>query len=194
MTDVTAHPSGTRPSAARPSATRPGTGSPGRRRSWLAGALLTPLLAGCATSFGAQTSQVYQPGPGITVRGSDVYVLNALIVTDGRGNGTLVGGLINEAAQTDTLESVQVTDPAGNPVSATIQPGTIALPDQRPVQLADNGAVRLGGNLQAGVNDSLILTFRNAAPITMTIPVVAQSAQFSSVPVGPTPTPMTPSP
>lgn len=165
----------------------------GVRRRWVAAAVLVPLLAGCATSFGAQTSQMYQPGPGITVHSSEVWVLDAFIVTDGRGNGTLVGGLLNQATRTDSLQSVRVVAPGGKPLSTTIVPGTVAVADQRLVQLGDTGAVRVGGDLQAGLNYDLTLTFRNAAPATLTIPALSRTADFDTVPVGPLPSPTTPS-
>ncbi len=183
----------THASPARRAAARRDVAARGVRRRWLAAALLTPLLAGCATSFGAETNQLYQPGPGITVRDSDVYVLNAFIVTDGRGNGTLVGALLNRAARVDTLESVKVTGPGGKPLSASILPGTVALPVQRSVQLANTGAVRVAGALRAGVNYALTLTFHSAAPVTLTIPALSRWSQFDGVPVGPAPSGTTPS-
>lgn len=193
-TDMTTQPSSPRSAAGRQGTTRR-TAAPqsSSRRRWLAAAVMTPLLAGCATSFGAQTNQIYQPGPGISDRGSDVYVMNAAIVTDGKGNGTLVGALINQNPRTDTLRSITVLDSNGKAISASILPGTISLPDQRSVQLADSGDVRVSGNVHAGVNDTLTLTFANAAPVTMTIPVLPRTSEFHSVPVGPTSTPTTPS-
>lgn len=158
------------------------------RRRWIAAATFVPLLTGCATSFGAQTSQIYQPGPGITSRSSDVYVLNAFVVTDGLGNGTLVAGLVNQVPGTDTLQSAALAAPTGAPPSATIHSGTIALRNQRLVQLSDSGEVRFGGNLQEGINYTLTLTFANASPVTLTVPVLADAGEFSTVPVGPTPT------
>lgn len=184
----------TQPSSARLSRTQGDVDGAVVRRRWVVAAVVVPLLAGCgSTSFGAQTSQVYQPGPGITVRSSDVYVFNALVVTDGDGNGTLVGGLINQVTRTDTLQSVALTTPQGKQVDATILPGTVSLPDQLSVQLADTGDVRFGGDLEAGLNYSLTLTFANAAPVTVIVPVLTDAAEFATVPVGPTPTPTTPS-
>ena len=66
--------------------------------------------------------------------------------------------------------------------------GTIALPSQRGVQLAWNGDVRVEGTLVPGDNYTLIMTFHNGAPITTSIPVLAESADFKDVPVGPVPT------
>lgn len=172
----------------------PGRGGPSDLpRRWLAAAVLVPLLAGCATSFGAQTSQMYQPGPGITVHDSDVYVLNAFIVTDGRGNGTLVGGLLNRTTQPDVLQGVQVVPASGKPLSAAIVPGAVSLAPSRLVQLGDTGAVRVGGDLRAGLNYDLTLTFRNAAPVRMTIPALSPAPEFEQVPLGPLPSATTPS-
>lgn len=184
MTDVTIHSGAPRsPLAGR-----------GRRRRTLAGALLLLLLAGCATSFGAETNKVYQPGPGISVRDTGVYAINMLIVTDGAGNGTLVGALINQQQRRDALETVTVSALDGRMLDTTILPGTIALPPGRSVQLADTGWVRVGGPLDPGANCSLTMTFRNAAPVTAVIPMLNQSADFAKVPVGPTPTATPPSP
>ena len=183
--------------SARPPIAGPTGRRAGVRRRWLAAAVVAPLLAGCATSFGAQTQRVYQPGPGITVRSSGVYVLNAFIVTDSEGNGTLVAGLVNQMTRPDMLESVTLAGPGGKPLSASILPGTVALPGQQLVQLADSGPVRFGGDLVGGVNYTLSLGFASAAPVTVMIPAltVGSGAEFSTVPVGPTPSaPTTASP
>ena len=163
-----------------------------RRRLALATALVAPLLAACGTGFQAQTNQIYQPGPGITVRDDGVYALNTLIVTDGAGNGTLVGALVNQEARPDTLESVQVKA-AGARLKTQIISGTIALPSQRAVQLADTGDVRVTGDLPAGSVCTLTLTFHNAAPIAVQIPIVSTSSVYKDVPLGSVPPPTTPS-
>ena len=87
-----------------------------RRRLAVAAALIAPLLAGCGTGFQAQTNQIYQPGPGISVRDDGVYAINTLIVTDGEGNGTLVTRAHQPGASGRTLlESVDVTSTHGDP-------------------------------------------------------------------------------
>jgi hypothetical protein len=152
-----------------------------------------PLLASCGTGFQAQTNQIYQPGPGISDRTDGVYVLNALVVTDGQGHGTLVGALINQRARPDRLESVTVKSDSGAPLKASILSGTLALLPQRSVQLADTGDVRVSGKLVAGAFCSLSLTFHNAAPVAIQIPIVAKTSAFANVQVGPVPPPSTPS-
>lgn len=155
-------------------------------------ALLLPVLSACGTGFQAQTSQIYQPGPGISVRSGDVYAVNMLVVSDGAGDGTLVGALINQAQAPDTLEGVELTNRAGRPVSTTIIGGTVALPSQRAVQLADTGDVRVQGTVTSGAYYTVTLTFRNAEPVTTMIPVVSQSSEYDAVPLGPVPTEATP--
>lgn len=166
------------------------------RRHRLLGALaavLAPLLAACGAGFQAQTNQIYQPGPGISVRDGGVYALNAQILTDGKGNGTLVAALINQVATPDTLESVSLQNRAGKQLDATILSSTIALPSQRSVQLASTGDVRITGDLAAGTYATLSLFFRNAKPIEVGVPVVATAPMYDGVPLGPVPTPTTPS-
>jgi hypothetical protein len=163
------------------------------RRLAIAAAVVSPLLAGCGAGFQAQTNQIYQPGPGITDRSDGVYVVNALVVTDGEGHGTLVGGLINQEPRPDKLESASVACRTGAAPKASIAGGTVALPSQRTVQLADTGVVRLTGTLRAGSFCTLSVTFQRAAPVDMDIPIVANSADYAAVPLGPTPPGTTPS-
>jgi hypothetical protein len=114
-------------------------------------------------------------------------------VTDGQGHGTLVVALINQEARPDRLESVQVKGAPGSALKAQILSGTVALPSQRAVQLANTGDVRVTGKLLAGSVCDLTLTFHNAAPIAVQIPIVSTSSVYKGVPLGPVPTPTTPS-
>ncbi len=175
----------------------PATSRPRSRRHLglgvvLAVVLLLPVLAGCSRGFGQQTDQIYQPGPGISVRSGGVYGINMLVMTDGAGHGTLVGALINQQRRVDVLESVSITSPSSGALKTTILPGTIPLPSQRAVQLAHSGDVRVEGNLVPGDNYKVTLLFHNAAPITTLIPAIAQSLVYENVPVGPVPSGTTP--
>jgi hypothetical protein len=142
-------------------------------------------LTGCSGGFDAQTQQLYQAATGISNRDSDVYVLNALVVTDGKGNGTVAGTLLDQAKQADTLQNVTAVDSSGKTISTKLA-SPLQLPPDQSVKLETNGAVRLtGSSVQAGYFVTVTFTFANAAPLTMAIPVVADSADYSSVPVGP---------
>jgi len=156
-------------------------------------ALIAPLLAGCGSGFHAKTSEIYQPGPGISVRTGGVYAVNMLIVTDGQGNGTLIGALINQQKTADKLTAVDVVGPGGHAVTTSILSGTIALAPQKSVQLADTADVRLTGHLVAGAFYHLTLTFDQAAPITTQIPILTNTDAYSGVTVAPAPTSTTPS-
>ncbi len=178
-------------------ATPTSAATPRRRRSprlLVAGAvgLLGFSLAGCSNGFNAQTDEIYQPGPGISVRQGGVYLLNAAIVTDGSGNGTLIGALLDQSRTPDRLVSAKITGPKAPTV--TIIPGTITLPVHRSVQLADTSDVRLVGTLTTGTFLSLSLTFHNAAPINVQIPVLPRTTDFHDVLIGPPPPTLTPIP
>jgi hypothetical protein len=151
-------------------------------------------VAGCSNGFNAQTDEIYQPGPGISVRQDGVYLLNAAIVSDGSGNGTLVGALLDQSRTPDRLLSVTANGPKAPTV--TIIGKTIPLPVHTSVQLADTGKVRLVGTLTLGTFQSLTLKFHNGEPINVRLPVLAHSADYSDVTVGPPPptavTPPTP--
>ena len=148
-------------------------------------ALTLPLVAGCASGFGAATNRIYQPGPGLESRSGDVYVINAVIVTNGTGNGTLVAALINQVRPGDALVSTTAKTSTGKTLKVTGGSG-IVLPYQTSVQLNDLasggfGGIRLTGTLQAGTVATLRFTFRHAAPVTLDVPIVTQTDQFKNV-------------
>lgn len=156
-------------------------------------ALLVAVLAGCGVvRFHAQTNEIYQPGPGITVRNGDVYGLNLAVVTDGEGHGTLIGALLNKVTAPDKLEAVSVRQLDGKRLTVAILPGYIALQPEQSVQLADTAAVRVTGDLTSGTYVRLVLTFHNAAPIRLKVPVLISGPDFNSVTIGPAPTPTVP--
>jgi len=163
-----------------------------RRRLVIAAAVLAPLLAGCGAGFQAETNQIYQPGPGISIRAGGVFALNTLIVTDGNSNGTLVASLINQAARPDALIHVNLRASNGKPLKATIVTDTVPLPSRRAVQLGSTGDVRVTGDLSPGTDCWIRLTFRNALPIVTRIPIVADSPEYDDVPIGSVPTTSTP--
>ncbi|MEP6527200.1 MAG: hypothetical protein ABJA86_08545 [Nocardioidaceae bacterium] len=154
----------------------------------LATILVTGLSAGCSTNFDAQTNRIYQPAAGSNNRDGDVYVLNALLVTDGTGLGTISAGLVDEAAQDDALIGVSADSPAGNRVQGMILTRRVDLPSLKLVQLSDAGDVILsaGKPLNVGGIINVTFTFRNAGPVTLELPIVTNTGDFARVPV-PTP-------
>jgi copper(I)-binding protein len=159
-----------------------------RRLPGCVAALAATLVAGCSASFDAQTNQVYQPAIGSNNRDGDVYVLDALVVTDGTGLGTISAGLVNEAARDDALVAVRADSPAGNRVHGTLLSYRVRLPSLRLVQLSDAGDVILSGAnpLNVGGSITVTFTFRAAEPVTLDLPIVMNTGDFAHVPV-PTP-------
>lgn len=165
----------------------------------VAAAVLTAVLGGCAAGFSAQTEQPYQPAEGISNRQSEVYAIDSLVVTDGRGNGTVVSGLVNQAPKSDSLVNVTASM-QGKSLPVTNTSGSaIKLPTQTGVQLAHSADIRIGGNFKAGEIVTLTFEFANAAPVTVHVPVVGNGSTYAGVPVGPitptagpTMTPLTP--
>jgi hypothetical protein len=142
-------------------------------------------LTGCVSGFQDQTNALYQPAAGITNRGHDVYVLDALVVTDGKGHGTLVGTLIDMAKTADSLQGVAAVDNSGQVIQTKLA-SPVPLPPQQAVKLETNATVRLTGTgLMAGYYIKITFTFANAAPLVMSIPVVPDGPDYTSIPVGP---------
>lgn len=160
-----------------------------------AGVVAALTLGACSNGFEAQTDQIYQPGPGISVREGGVYLLNGAFVSDGQGHATLIGALLNQQKTPDRLLTVGVTDSKGRPANASILPGTIALPPKVSVQLSETGPIRADGvGLAPGTFCTIDLTFQNAAPIKVQIPVLTRGRDFGGVPIAPIPTTSSPTP
>jgi hypothetical protein len=166
-------------------------------------AACTPVLVACGAGFDAQTNQVYQPAVGVNDRSGDIFVINALVVTDGSGAGTVVAALINETDETDTLVSVVASSTSGAPLESSDLGGGIELPPDQSVQLADEGISVSGtaaagepgsqeeGGVTAGSFVVLQFQFEQAAVVTVEAPVVIDGTEhqdvYEDIPVSPPP-------
>jgi hypothetical protein len=141
--------------------------------------LIVPTVAACG--FNEQTDQVYQAGVGVNYRNGQVYVLNALIVDGGNGNGTFGGTLVNQSAGKSS-QLISISDSVG-PVDVKIAPDAA-------VNLASSGAVRLKSTaIKPGRFVTLRMEFSNGQVTTARVPVVDHSGDYAAVPVGaPSPT------
>lgn len=168
------------------------------RRLRLAIAVLAAALTltGCGASFNAQSEQPYQPATGVSNRSGEVYAIDALVVTNGNGDGTVVCALINEAEHDDALRAVSAVDDKGSALTVAPLPSNgVPLPAHQAVQLATSGMVRVNGStLRAGTFVTLTFTFAQAAPVTVGVPVLDQNSTYANVPVGPVGAGTTPSP
>ena len=162
----------------------------------LAIAALIPALAGCEAGTNAPTQQWHQPTDGagtvfnnIAIR--NVFVLGAPIgqtIQAGQSAGVFLA-MVNNGSP-DRL--VSITAP-GTAKSVTLPGGTVGLGSQRAVYLTGPAPkIVLEGLTRAlagGTAVKLILTFQNAASVTMTVPVMPRAQYYSTFSPPPKPTP-----
>jgi copper(I)-binding protein len=175
------------------SSRRPG----GRRLLVLAIAALIPVLAGCEAGNNAPTQQWHQPTDGtgtvhdnIAIR--NVFVLGAPIgstIKTGSSAGVFLA-LINDGSA-DKL--VRISAP-GTATSVTLPGGSVSLASQQAVFLTGPAPkVVLEGltrPLTGGSSVRLVLTFQNAASVSITVPVMPRAQYYSTFsPPSPTPSP-----
>lgn len=151
--------------------------SPLQRRVAITSLLLAPVLGACG--FDVQTDQVYQAAVGVDERGSTVDVLNAVIVTNGTGQGTFAGSLVNSGATADSIE--EVTADAGIKV---VPGGSVVIPAKGLLNMSrvlePSGAIPLvldGAPVEAGSFVTLTFTFKSGEPVVVEVPVVDNTAE-----------------
>ena len=155
-----------------------------RVRAALATVLVVPLAASCG--FNLQTDQVYTPADGENSRAGEVDALNMLIVSETPGSGRLIGALVNNSStEEDTLTGV-VGAEEDEQLQFTSAGGETAIPPGELLQLADDeaAAIEVTGDetaLQAGSFVRLTLTFQNAEPVTLNVPVLAPGEVYADV-------------
>ena len=163
----------------------------------LAIAALIPALAGCEAGTNAPTQEWHQPTDGagtvfnnIAIR--NVFVLGAPIgqtIRTGQSAGVFLALVNNGSA--DRL--VRITAP-GTAKSVTLPGGRVTLLRQQSVFLTGPAPKvvleDLIRPLSGGGTVKLVLTFQNAASVTMVVPVMPRAQYYSTFsPPKPTPTP-----
>jgi hypothetical protein len=149
-------------------------------RAALAGTALL-LSVGCGANFDAQTNELYQPAAGINHRSGDVFAFNVLLVFD-QGRGTLIGVLLNQLSRPDALTGVAIRS-GKTPLKTRIAGSQLKLPSDTVVQLGDKAAVSVRGeDVLPGSLVEVRLSFHNAAPITLNVPVEPRTGIYRSVP------------
>ena len=155
----------------------------------LAGLLVVGALSGCGTGLDAQTNAIYDPGDGVNERGGGVDVLNALLVANPDGTGTVSAALLNNGEEADELTGVSVSvdgeeltvDDSGLPVELPSSP-------RDPLNIEDEAALYVD-DVEAGFFVTLSLQFQNAAPVEIEVPIVERGDEpsndmYASVPTG----------
>jgi hypothetical protein len=157
------------------------------RRTIALGTGAIVLLALTSCGFNYATDKVYTPAEGVNNRDSRVDVLNAAIVATEDGKGTFVASLANN--ETPTIENGKLTDvddqltglegSGGSTLTATLKE-PITIPGGGLVKLADgNGIPVEGDSIKLGSFVEVTLTFENAEPATMKVPVVPNNGHYA---------------
>lgn len=164
----------------------PGSTPSGRRLRVVAAAVAVVALSGCgSTSFDAQTNAVYDQAIGTNVRGGGVDVLNALIVDNGDGTGTVSATLIFNPGEFDagvdlpdqvTMDQFAVTTLDDKPIESTLVDGGVELEPNQAVKLGDEALATVSGNnFAAGDMVTMNVAFDEAAqPVELEMPVVSR--------------------
>ncbi|MGI5161458.1 copper chaperone PCu(A)C [Microbispora sp. CA-102843] len=177
--------------------------SSSRRRAIAVAALLAaaiPALAACGAGFDANTNVPYAPneagvlydgdGAGKAYGKNGVMIPQAFILGPDSGQELAAGGsaplyltLLNSTGTADQLTSIVPEEQKATSVKVQspidLQPGT----------LANTSGVTVEGlktALRGGESIKLTLQFKNAGDVALTVPVVARSREFATLPPAPT--------
>ncbi len=167
----------------------------GRRLMVLAIAALIPALAGCEAGNNAPTQEWHQPTDGTdivhdNIAISDVFVLGAPLGSNLRVGQTagLFLALVNNGSP-DKLLSISAP---GTAKSVTLPGGSVQLGSQQAVLLT--GPVpkvtldSLTRPLVGGSTVRLVLTFQNAASVSVVAPVMPRAQYYATFSPAPSPT------
>lgn len=153
------------------------------RRSSAAAIAATAILAlsGCSPlGSQVQTNKQYTAGVGSNARGQHVEVLNSLFVDNGDKTATYSASLINRDSRAHMLTGANVTSTSGTPITSTFATPR-ELKRETPYTPGTEGDIILTGAYPAGGFVKINLTFDNAAPVTVSAPIVPRTSIYSSV-------------
>lgn len=153
------------------------------RRTTAAAIASTAVLALSACSplgSGMQTNQQYSAGVGSNARGQHVEVLNSLFVDNNDKTATYSASLLNRDDQSHVLTGVDVTTTDGNAITSTFATPR-ELTNDNPYNPGTDGDIILTGAFPAGGFVKITFTFDNAAPVTVSAPIVARTAMYKNV-------------
>lgn len=168
----------------------------GRRLLVLAIAALIPVLAGCEAGNNAPTQQWHQPTDGSGTVHNNIAIRNVFVlgppigatIGAGRSAGVFLA-LINDGSP-DRLVSISAP---GTARSVTLPGGSVRLASQQAVLLTGpapkvilQGLIR---PLTGGSSVRLVLTFQNAASVSLLVPVMPRAQYYATFSAPPSPTP-----
>jgi len=156
-----------------------------RRLVLVAAAVLIPVLAGCEAGNNAPTLQFHYPTDAAGIAVGNLAVRNAFVLGAPLGSSLRPGqsaslflALVNTGAP-DKLVSISAP---GSATSVLLPSSSIPVVDGRPVfftgprpQIVLTGLTR---TLASGANIRLVLTFQQAGPVTLLVPVMPRASQY----------------
>jgi copper(I)-binding protein len=162
-------------------------------------ALLMPAIAGCEAGNGAPTLEFHAASAGAQTVVNGIRITNVFVLGAPSGStlpagssASLFMSLFNDGGTADTLEGAT----AAGAASVALDGGTVALPSETPVNLTgpQPSAVltNLTSPLASGGYVKVTLQFKNAGPVTLSVPVQPQSfywSTYSPAPSAPASTP-----
>ncbi len=138
-------------------------------------------LSGCSPlGENLQTNKQYSAGVGSNARGQHVEVLNSLFVDNGDKTATYSAALLNRDPEAHTLTGVDVTTTDGTAITSTFATPR-ELKDDTPYNPGTEGDIILTGAFPAGGFVKITFNFDNAAPVTVSAPIVTRTAIYDSI-------------
>jgi copper(I)-binding protein len=159
----------------------------GHRLLVLAIAALVPALAGCEAGNNAPTQQWHQPTDGSkivhdNISLSDVFVLGAPLGSQLKAGQN--AGLFFAVANNGSADKLVSISAPGTAKSVSLPAGGVSLPSQQVVLLTGPTArITLDGltrSLTGGSTVRLILTFQNAASVSLAAPVMPRAQYYAT--------------
>lgn len=161
---------------------------PLKRPTAIAGLLLALVPAAATLSscgFDYPTDRVNTIAAGVNNREGDVKALGIRVLASAKGEGRLIGALVNNG--TDDAALTDVTSPQG-----------VTAGEFEPIEVSPNGTVNLStaeqqvpltGDFTAGQVVPLELTFSNGQSFSLDVPVVKRCFQYTEIPTEAAPQP-----
>jgi copper(I)-binding protein len=164
-------------------------------------ALLTPAIVGCEAGNGAPTLMFHQASAGAQTVVNGIRITNVFVLGAPSGSTLPAGSsaslflsLFNDGPTADTLQSAS----AAGAASVTLDGGTVALPSETPVNLTGPQPSAVLNNLSAPLSSGgylkVTLQFKNAGPVTLSVPVEPQSYYWATYSPAPSAVPTTGAP
>ncbi|WP_418057939.1 hypothetical protein [Pimelobacter simplex] len=155
---------------------------PLKRPTAIAGLLLALVPAAATLSscgFDYPTDRVNTIAAGVNNREGDVKALGIRVLASAKGEGRLIGALVNNGTEDASLSGVSA--PGGGITAAEFEP----------IEVAPNGTVNLStfeehvdltGDFTAGNVITLEFSFSNGQSFSLDVPVVKRCFQYTEIP------------